>query len=124
MAEIRPRWEWRSFGRHFPEAASRLAKLRPVGAQESDELYLLSIAGDNVKVRDGLMDIKALREVNADGLELWMPIMKAGFPLQAAEAAKVLESLHLPVPHAQPRELHLRRLPQQRSPRRAARFAQ
>ena len=66
--------------------------------QESDEIYLLSGAGDNVKVRDALMDIKVLREVNADGLEQWTPVMKAGFPLPAAEAAKVLEALRLPVP--------------------------
>ena len=66
--------------------------------QESDEVYLLSGAGDNVKVRADLMDIKVLREVNADGLEQWTPVMKAGFPLPAAEVAKVFESLRLPVP--------------------------
>ena len=98
MAEIKPRWEWRSFGRHFGAAEARLAKLTPGGVQESDEIYLLSGAGDNVKVRDALMDIKVLREVNADGLEQWTPVMKAAFPLPAAEAAKVLEALCLPVP--------------------------
>ena len=98
MNKINPRWEWRSFGRCFGEAEARLAKLTPGGVQESDEIYLLSGAGDNVKVRDALMDIKVLREVSSDGLEQWTPVMKAGFPLPAAEAAKVLESLHLPVP--------------------------
>jgi exopolyphosphatase/guanosine-5'-triphosphate,3'-diphosphate pyrophosphatase len=100
MAEIKPRWEWRSFGRHFGDADARLAKLAPSGVQESDEIYLLSGADDNVKVRDALMDIKVLREVDANGLEQWTPVMKAAFPLPAAEAAKVLESLHLPVPQA------------------------
>ncbi len=98
MAEIKPRWEWRSFGQRFGEAESRLAQLTPGGVQESDEIYLLSGAGDNVKVRDALMDIKVLREVDANGLEQWTPVMKASFPLPAAEVAKVLESLHLPVP--------------------------
>jgi exopolyphosphatase/guanosine-5'-triphosphate,3'-diphosphate pyrophosphatase len=98
MTEITPRWEWRSFGRRFGEAEERLARLAPSGVQESDEIYLLSRAGENVKVRDALMDIKVLREVNADGLEQWTPVMKAGFPLQAAEAAKVLEALKLPIP--------------------------
>ena len=98
MAEITPRWEWRSFGRRFGEAEALLAGLTPSGVQESDEIYLLSGAGENVKVRDALMDIKVLREVNADGLEQWTPVMKAAFPLPAAEAAKVLESLRLPVP--------------------------
>ena len=96
MHKINPRWEWRSFGQSFGETESRLAKFTPAGVQESDEIYLLSGAGDNVKVRDGLMDIKVLREVNADGLEQWTPVMKAAFPLPAAEVAKVLESLHLP----------------------------
>jgi hypothetical protein len=52
MNEITPRWEWRSFGRRFGEAESRLAALTPTGVQERDEVYLLSGAGDNVKVRD------------------------------------------------------------------------
>jgi exopolyphosphatase / guanosine-5'-triphosphate,3'-diphosphate pyrophosphatase len=101
--KITPRWEWRSFGRSFGEAESRLARLAPGGVQESNEIYLLSGAGDNVKVRDALVDIKVLREVNPDGLEQWTPVMKAEFPLPAHEAAKVLESLHLPVP-PMPRE--------------------
>jgi len=98
MAEITPRWEWRSFGERFGGAEERLARLTASGVQESDEIYLLSRAGGNVKIRDALMDIKVLREVNADGLEQWTPVMKAGFPLQAAEAAKVLEALRLPIP--------------------------
>ena len=97
MAEITPRWEWRSFGQRFGEAEGRLAQLDPNGVQESDEIYLLSGAGDNVKVRDALMDIKVLREVNADGLEQWTPVMKAEFPLSAATAAEVLAALRLPV---------------------------
>ena len=86
MTEIVPRWEWRWFGRRLGPAESRLAALTPIGVQQSDETYLLSGDGDNVKVRDALMDIKVLREVNADGLEQWTPVMKASFPLPAAEA--------------------------------------
>ena len=51
MAEITPRWEWRSFGWRFGEAEGRLARLTPSGVQESDEIYLLSRAGGNVKIR-------------------------------------------------------------------------
>ena len=98
MEKITPRWEWRSFGRGFGGAEAQLAALTPEGVQESDEVYLLSGAGDNVKIRADLMDIKVLREVNADGLEQWAPVMKAGFPLPAAEVAKVFQSLQLPVP--------------------------
>ena len=102
MAEIKPRWEWRSFGEHFGEAERRLAKFTPSGVQESDEIYLLSRAAANVKIRDALMDIKILREVNDDGLEQWTPVMKAGFPLPAAEAGKVFEALGLPLPTPAP----------------------
>ena len=70
-----------------------MAALTPGPVQESDEFYLLSAAGANVKVRDGLMDIKLLREVDGDGLERWEPVMKAGFPLPAAEVARVFDAL-------------------------------
>lgn len=95
MATIVPRWEWRSFGTHFGIAETRFAELTPGAVQESDELYFLGGAGANVKLRDGLMDIKVLREVNAEGLERWEPVMKHPFPLPGAEAAKVLASLGL-----------------------------
>jgi exopolyphosphatase/guanosine-5'-triphosphate,3'-diphosphate pyrophosphatase len=60
MATIIPRWEWRTFGARFGAADDAFAAMTPTGVQESDELYLLSGAGDNVKVRDDLMDIKVL----------------------------------------------------------------
>ena len=98
MSEITPRWEWRSFGPRFGEAEKRLAALTPSGVQESDEVYLLTGAGGNVKFRAALMDIKELRQVNADGLEQWTPVMKAGFPISAADATRVFEALRLPIP--------------------------
>jgi exopolyphosphatase/guanosine-5'-triphosphate,3'-diphosphate pyrophosphatase len=98
MPTIIPRWEWRAFGQRFGTADAAFAALTPTGVQESDELYLLSGAGDNVKVRADLMDIKILVEVNPDGLEQWRPVMKASFPLPASDVATVFESLRLPTP--------------------------
>ena len=98
MNEIVPRWEWRWFGHRFGLAESRIAALAPSAVQQSSETYLLSGDGDNVKVRDALMDIKVLREVNRDGLEQWTPVMKAGFPLPASEVAKVFAALRLDLP--------------------------
>jgi exopolyphosphatase/guanosine-5'-triphosphate,3'-diphosphate pyrophosphatase len=98
MPTIIPRWEWRAFGLRFGAAEAHFAALTPSGVQESDELYLLSGAGDNVKVRADLMDIKILVEVDAAGLEQWRPVMKAGFPLAAADVSKVFEALRLPPP--------------------------
>jgi exopolyphosphatase/guanosine-5'-triphosphate,3'-diphosphate pyrophosphatase len=51
-----------------------------------------------VKVRDDLMDVKVLREVNADGLERWEPVMKQGFPLATSDVSEVLEALDVPAP--------------------------
>jgi exopolyphosphatase/guanosine-5'-triphosphate,3'-diphosphate pyrophosphatase len=98
MAAIIPRWEWRVFGSDFGAAEEALAALTPGPVKESDELYLLSAAGANVKVRDGVMDIKLLREVDGDGLERWEPVMKAGFPLAAAEVARVFQALEVVPP--------------------------
>jgi exopolyphosphatase / guanosine-5'-triphosphate,3'-diphosphate pyrophosphatase len=98
MANIVPRWEWRTFGSHFGLAEEHFAALTQGGVQESDELYIVGGAGDNVKVRDGLMDIKVLRDTNPDGLECWEPVMKAAFPLAKADVSKVFESLRLPPP--------------------------
>ena len=98
MPEIVPRWEWRTFGDRFGQADAAFAALTPGGVQESDELYLLSGAGDNVKVRDDLMDIKVLKSIDGAGLERWTPVMKAGFPLPADDVRRVFEALRLPSP--------------------------
>jgi exopolyphosphatase/guanosine-5'-triphosphate,3'-diphosphate pyrophosphatase len=98
MEAIIPRWEWRTFGMDFGMAEAAFADMTPIGSTESDELYLLAPGGANVKVRDDLLDIKVLEEVDADGLERWMPVMKAEFPLSGADAATVLDALGLVAP--------------------------
>jgi exopolyphosphatase / guanosine-5'-triphosphate,3'-diphosphate pyrophosphatase len=99
MGNIIPRWEWRTFGESFGEADDRFSALEPGGVQESDEIYFLSPAGDqNVKVRDRLMDIKTLEQVNPDGLEQWKPVMKGAFPLPAAEVRKVFDAFGVAAP--------------------------
>jgi exopolyphosphatase/guanosine-5'-triphosphate,3'-diphosphate pyrophosphatase len=97
---IVPRWEWRTFAASFGDADRRFRQLPPGKVQESDELYLLSPNCDaNVKIRDQLMDIKALEQVNPDGLEQWRPVMKGEFPLPAAEVATVCAALRVaPLP--------------------------
>ena len=91
------RWEWRGFGAGIGSAESAFARLEPTGVQESDEVYLLSPdpAADTVKVRAALMDVKTLREVSPDGLERWEPVLKATFPLSAADARATLEALRI-----------------------------
>ena len=94
-----PRWEWRTFGESFAGAEKRLAALSPESVRESDELYLLSReADDSVKVRDELLDIKQLEQVNDDGLEQWRPVLKAPFPLSGATVDSALAALHASPP--------------------------
>jgi exopolyphosphatase / guanosine-5'-triphosphate,3'-diphosphate pyrophosphatase len=94
------RWEWRKFGDDFGVAEERFAALEPERVHESDEIYLLSAAddADTVKVRDELMDVKHLEHVDGDGLEQWLPVMKSGFPLPAADVESVLAALRSPAP--------------------------
>jgi exopolyphosphatase / guanosine-5'-triphosphate,3'-diphosphate pyrophosphatase len=99
MAHIIPRWEWRMFGESFGDADQRFKLLAPRDVEESDEVYLLSPTVDeNVKIRNQLMDIKALQQVNADGLEQWKPVMKGSFPLSSADVGKVFGALHVTTP--------------------------
>jgi exopolyphosphatase/guanosine-5'-triphosphate,3'-diphosphate pyrophosphatase len=92
-----PRWEWRTFGSAFGRAEADFAALEPTGVQESDELYLLSPdpAADTVKVRANLLDVKTLRDVDADGLQRWEPTLKAAFPVSADDLRKVLAALRV-----------------------------
>ena len=96
MAEVVPRWEWRTFAGALPRADEVFDALTPVSVEEGDEVYLLAPDGDNVKVRGGLMDVKVLRETDAAGLQRWEPILKAGFPLDAEAVGTVLHSLRRP----------------------------
>ena len=58
------RWEWRTFGERFGRAEERLGSIAPERVAESDETYLLSAESvDAVKVRDDLMDLKHLEQV-------------------------------------------------------------
>jgi exopolyphosphatase/guanosine-5'-triphosphate,3'-diphosphate pyrophosphatase len=96
VPEIIPRWEWRTFGEHLGDVESTFAALSPERVQESNELYLLSVEGiDAVKVRDQLMDVKHLEHTNDDGLEQWIPVMKAAFPLSTTDVGSVLRALRV-----------------------------
>jgi exopolyphosphatase/guanosine-5'-triphosphate,3'-diphosphate pyrophosphatase len=95
---IVPRWEWRTFGDHFPDAEAAFGRLESTGIQESDEVYLLAGARNGVKVRDDLMDVKVLREVSSEGLERWEPVLKASFPMSADDVTTVLKAVDIAVP--------------------------
>lgn len=99
MPETSPRWEWRRFADRLGDIGVSFAVSPPDRVQESVETYLLSMGGtDTVKVRDDLMDVKHLIAVDENGLQQWVPVMKAGFPLSAAEVGIVLTALRVEAP--------------------------
>jgi hypothetical protein len=90
----KPRFEFRSFGRCFCEAAKRMARLsvpvpEKVWERHSTETYIVSRTNDvnNTKIRNGKMDIKTYVQT-VDGLEQWNPLMKGEFSI----AKEVLEN--------------------------------
>jgi exopolyphosphatase / guanosine-5'-triphosphate,3'-diphosphate pyrophosphatase len=96
MPEIVPRWEWRVAGEPAEAVARRLAGLTPERERESDELYVLSRnAQDSVKVRDGHLDVKHLERVSDEGLQQWRPVLRAAFPLSAADVGTLLVALRV-----------------------------
>src|SRR5262249_52279973 len=93
---VASRWEWRTFGEDFGDAEARIGELTTEREQESDDVYILSVASNSsVKVRGGQMDVKKLQAVDDEGLEQWKPVLKAGFPLGAPDVETVLAALGL-----------------------------
>lgn len=99
MENIIPRWEWRTFTNDLGNAEVNIRKHAEGKTRESDEVYILSeVSMDNTKVRDNLMDIKTLQQVNEDRLEQWLPIMKGTFPLPVSEIEKVFKYFKVALP--------------------------
>jgi hypothetical protein len=85
----KPRFEFRTFGRDFADAAYLMTRLsvpvpKKVWERTSEETYIISRTNDvnNTKIRDGKMDIKTFVQ-EIDGLEQWNPLMKGEFPMKA-----------------------------------------
>lgn len=92
LGKIIPRWEWRTFGQDFGPAEDNIKAHECTRSLESSEVYILSKkSGENVKIRDMLMDIKVLK-AEQDDLEQWFPIMKATFPIGIEEMKEVFEA--------------------------------
>ncbi len=85
--QSKPRFEFRSFGQNFDEAAKKMKELsapvpEKVKERFSDEIYIVSKTNDinNTKIRNGKMDIKTFVRT-LKGLEQWNPLMKTDFPI-------------------------------------------
>ncbi|MCI5851907.1 MAG: hypothetical protein MR009_10210 [Sutterellaceae bacterium] len=98
-AKIVPRAEFRVFGKdviegvkeHMWKCKAQLFKARVMPA----ETYVLSKKTDeaNVKVRDGLLDIKTEVGTTPEGYEIFQPRGKFAFPVKRAELEVILGHL-------------------------------
>jgi len=98
-AMVIPRWEWRTFA-YSLDGLRRAVEGTPLGEpRESRETCLLCLqSSHNARVRDGLMDLKWRKQVDADGLELWDPVLKSTFPFDATLMPRLFEAWGLPTP--------------------------
>jgi adenylate cyclase len=86
--QIVPRWEWRCFAPSLASIAQAASIPTDAAPHESDEIYLLASNEKlNANLRDGVLDIKRLRQTSNAGLQLWEPVFKARFPLSSSDLA-------------------------------------
>jgi len=79
-----PRWEWRTFSTRLADIEAKIGLAVQIAPRQSDEVYLLnSTTPHSAKIRDGVLEVKRLQQVDSSGLELWSPAFKAAFPLSA-----------------------------------------
>ncbi len=98
MAEIIPRWEWRTFT-HQTDVEEKISTYPLTRQVESSDVYILSeLSMENTKVRNDVMDIKSLQVVTKDGLEQWKPVKKEKFPLPLAEVQEMFRVFKVPMP--------------------------
>ncbi|HEX7939599.1 MAG TPA: hypothetical protein VF483_11485 [Gemmatimonadaceae bacterium] len=97
------RWEWRTFAKR---GDPRLQSLVPAGAMSEptrQETYIVSARSvNNVKVRDGFVEVKTLERRSDSGLELWRPALRGALPIAAAVVRRLCAAWHVPAP-----DLHL-----------------
>jgi exopolyphosphatase/guanosine-5'-triphosphate,3'-diphosphate pyrophosphatase len=104
MEKIIARWEWRTFGHAFGSAEDKI-KTYSAKVRESSEVYILSTKSmDNTKIRDMLMDIKYLVQVNEKKLEQWYPLLKAGFPITPEDLRQTIKAWKIDVPESDVRQ--------------------
>lgn len=92
--EIQPRFEFRIFGNNLETYEKKIMELSPREmTRQMDSIYLLTPwkRKNNVKIREGVMDIKNL-DKETGGLQQWNPFLVGEFPLPA----KVIKTVVFP----------------------------
>jgi hypothetical protein len=85
VASVIPRYEFRIFGNALSKVEDKIMALSPREmTRQMDSVYLLTPykRKNNVKIREGIMDIKVLEQEHA-GLQQWNPFLVGEFPLEA-----------------------------------------
>ena len=95
---IVPRAEFRVFGQgiiNIVKAAMWKAQATLFKIRQSSEIYILSRHTNeaNVKIRDGLLDIKTKVGETEDGYEIFQPQGKFQFPVNKKELKTIFDSL-------------------------------
>lgn len=82
---IIPRYEFRIFGNNLEKIETRIQELsKKEMTRKMDSVYLLSPwkRKNNIKIREGVMDIKTLEHTH-ECLEQWNPLLVGEFPMKA-----------------------------------------
>lgn len=99
MSEIIARWEWRTFGESLDEAEKNIKEHEETQLRNSSEVYIISSKSKiNTKIRNDLMDMKALKQVNDKQLEQWYPVLKEGFPINTSLLKELFTNWELEAP--------------------------
>ena len=84
VSAVIPRYEFRIFGNNLDKYIEKIEELsQKEMTREMDSVYLLTPwkRKNNVKIREGVMDIKLLEQEHL-GLQQWNPFLVGEFPLE------------------------------------------
>lgn len=99
----KPRFEFRSFGQDFDNAAKRMARFsvpipEALWEKSSEDIYIVSpFSNVSIKIRNNKLSIKKCIQI-VDGLEQWDPVMEISFPLESS----VLKDVFFPALQVKP----------------------
>lgn len=92
------RWEWRVFARE-PAYSTIFTHRETANLDETDEIYILSAASrNNVKIRDGCLEIKTLLQTSPAGLQRWRPAASMRFPVDEQTLDTAWRAWGIPAP--------------------------
>lgn len=85
-----PRWQWRTFGDDLTWLARQLDSPDFGRGRWSDEVHLVCLqSSHHAWIRRGALEMRWRKEVGFGGFELWDPILRATWPLECGEVARM-----------------------------------